>query len=860
MKSKKNNALSSMFRRHRVNMIREDAESVRDKEYSKSVKMQESTQRLLPFIDVYNGCLIMKDGTFTKILEVSPTNFSLKSPAGKDAIISKFSKLLRIAPDKIRMKSVARTSNVDQFMDSLRADMQNETVDKCILRHRDQMQLVKEVSLNDSVTHRFFCILTLDPKTERTYGSSIEDRTNQLNQQAAEVMSYFKLIGNEPIEIEPGQEDYAVCENLYYMLCSKESENVSYNHHVLDILKKYCSAAQVPITTPPYIPAAEMVAPKYIDLRPSDYFVIDGKYYMVGFVPSDGFPLAVLAGWSEFLVNCGEGIDVDIFFEKRPQEEISPRLKRTISHSRVAMKENTDVSDNYDIAESAVNTGFYLQDGLRAGDQFVYENIMITVSADSLKGVREKYKALERILYTNDMLLRNPRMHTSEAFYAVMPFGWIPQSLFKKGKRNALVSDAASSYFFTSYTICDKYGIFLGLNELNQSTTVVDFFDSDKYRNANLAILGSTGAGKTFLTQCISLRMRLRHNQVFAIIPKKGEEFKPACDAVGGQYVNVSGGSRHCINIMEIRRPKDETKKLLYGDDVEESLLSQKVQAIKTFFSLHAEDITLEEMQLLDAAVMDTYRRKGITRDNDSLWDKDRPGEYKEMPVLGDLYNVLMESKETQRIARLMTPLVLGSAASFFNGPTNVDLDNQYIVFNLDTLEKALLPQGMFVVLDLVWEKTKEDKTKRKCIILDELWSLIGASTNDTAANYVLEIFKLIRGYGGMAVCSTQDLNDFFSYKDGKYGKGIINACKFKIVLGLEEEEAKSVQKALELENEEIEKVKSFQKGKGLVCVNHNNVTVDIKASDSEIELFSTDRQVLAKLAEKRKRQKKMLA
>ena len=180
-------------------------------------------------------------------------------------------------------------------------------------------------------------------------------------------------------------------------------------------------------------------------------------------------------------------------------------------------------------------------------------------------------------------------------------------------------------------------------------------------------------------------------------------------------------------------------------------------------------------------------------------------------------------------------------------------------MFDLDSLSDELLPIGMFIILDYMWDRVKEDKLKRKVIILDELWSLIGASTSDVAASFVLEIFKLIREYSGSAICATQDIGDFFAFQDGKYGKAIINACKFKMVLGLEEDEAKAVQGVLGLEDNEVKMVTSFRKGKGLICVNNNNVGLNIVASDSELELFSTDTKVMAKVAEKKRRQKNMV-
>jgi type IV secretory pathway VirB4 component len=77
--------------------------------------------------------------------------------------------------------------------------------------------------------------------------------------------------------------------------------------------------------------------------------------------------------------------------------------------------------------------------------------------------------------------------------------------------------------------------------------------------------------------------------------------------------------------------------------------------------------------------------------------------------------------------------------------------------------------------LDFVWDKAKEDRTVEKAIFIDEIWQLVGAGSNAMAAEFCLEIFKIIRGYGGAAIAATQDLNDFLALDGGKYGKGVIN-------------------------------------------------------------------------------------
>jgi len=369
-----------------------------------------------------------------------------------------------------------------------------------------------------------------------------------------------------------------------------------------------------------------------------------------------------------------------------------------------------------------------------------------------------------------------------------------------------------------------------------------------------MAIIGTSGAGKTYTMQLMGLRMRRRNIQIYVIAPLKGHEFFRACNNIGGTFISVSPASKNCINVMSIRKVDSSASELIDGANLDRSELAGKIQRLHIFFSLLIPDMNYEEKQLLDEALVQTYALKGITHENESLIDPENPEQYREMPILGDVHDILLQKPETKRLANILNRMVNGSAKSF-NQQTNVDLSNKYTVLDISELSGDLLTVGMFVALDYVWDKAKEDRTKEKAIFIDEVWQLIGASANSLAAEFVLEIFKIIRGYGGSAICATQDLNDFFSLEDGKYGKGIINNAKTKIVLNLEDEEAQRVEGILKLSETEVMNITHFARGSGLISTNNNNVTVEFKSSPLELELITSDRRELQEILA-RKQQK----
>ena len=353
--------------------------------------------------------------------------------------------------------------------------------------------------------------------------------------------------------------------------------------------------------------------------------------------------------------------------------------------------------------------------------------------------------------------------------------------------------------------------------------------------------------------------MRMRGIQCYILAPIKGHEFKRACHRIGGQYIKIAPGSPHCINVMEIRHTISPEMELIDEMDYSEmdSMLARKIQQLMIFFSLLIPDMTNEEEQMLDEALIKTYADFGITHDNDSLYKNRKAAnpKMKPMPILGDLHKNLLENPMTQRIAVIVSRFVTGSAQSF-NRQTNVDLSNKYIVLDLSELKGKLLPVGMMIALDYVWDNVKADRTKKKAIMIDEIWQLVGASSNRQAAEFCLTIFKTIRGFGGAAISATQDLSDFFSLEDGKYGRAIVNNSKKKIILNLEPDEARYVQDVLKLTKTEVRSITRFERGEALVYSNNNKVPVVIKASREEQEMITTDRAELEAILRERQKEK----
>ena len=661
--------------------------------------------------------------------------------------------------------------------------------------------------------------------------------------------------------LQPKDPDEATAEILYMFFnrrsCVEEPFHSRADRIVLDTMA--AKNKVIGIDPVPHIRMAHFIAPRGIDLTHRNYIIMDGLYYSFLYIKGNGYPNKVRAGWMSSLINAGEGIDVDVFLRRENRSKTIDKVAQRIRLNRTKLKSMQDTSTDYEELAGSIQAGYFIKQGIaNYNEDLFYMSVFVTVSARTYEELMWRKQQMTDMLKSMDMYVSDCSFQQEDALRTVMPFLQISPKLEKKSKRNVLTSGAASTYMFTSFEMSDDTGVLLGINRHNNSLCIVDLFDTKKNKNANLNLLGTSGAGKTFTMQLLALRMRMRGIQCYIIAPIKGHEFRRACNRIGGQFIKIAPGSPHCINIMEIRHTISPEMELIDELDYSEmdSLLAQKIQQLMIFFSLLIPDMTNEEEQMLDEALIRTYGKFGITHDNDSVYE-DRnavPPKMKTMPILGDLHEELQKNEMTKRIAVIVSRFVTGSAQSF-NQQTNVDLSNKYIVLDLSELKGKLLPVGMMIALDYVWDKIKSDRTKKKAIMIDEIWQLIGAGSNRMAAEFCLEIFKVIRGFGGAAISATQDLSDFFGLEDGRYGRAIINNSKNKIILNLEPDEAEFVRDTLKLTKTEIRSITRFERGEALICSNNSKVPVIIKASKEEQEMITTDRAELEAILKERQQE-----
>jgi type IV secretory pathway VirB4 component len=502
------------------------------------------------------------------------------------------------------------------------------------------------------------------------------------------------------------------------------------------------------------------------------------------------------------------------------------------------MREIGDTRQDFEELDSAIASGLYLKENMtRNSEDFYYMHTAIEITAGDAETLEQRVSAVETLCVSMDILAKRCDYRQGEAFISCLPLLQLDPDIERKARRNALTTGVAASFPFASFELCDRSGIFIGKNMHNNSAVMLDLFDRFKYTNGNISWFGCTGAGKTFGLQTIAGRLRQQGKRVFIIAPSKGFEYRSYCEAIGGAYVKWSPSSPDSLNPMELRRKTLDADLEARGIERGDSLLANHIPKLTSSFALLKKNLTDEDRNYLDASLVECYKSFGITFDNGSLFNE--LGEYKLFPTFADWYDVLINSPDTKHLAIPLLRFVTGSAASMVKA-TNISRNSKYYVFDVSEVSDELREFVTFWASSFCTDMAQESILTEDVLIIDESWILVGAASTPEIAGRVLELAKTIRGYNGILITASQDLSDYLSLDDGRYGKGIINASRIKLIMQLEENEAKLVGEILNLSENEITQITRARRGEALLSIGSSRISMSIHASEKEYGAITT--------------------
>ena len=565
----------------------------------------------------------------------------------------------------------------------------------------------------------------------------------------------------------------------------------------------------------------DYISPSYINLNNPKYIEIDGLYY------SNLIIVDYLREQNDLifknLIETNENIYVSIFYEKQDSYKVIKDLTYNIGNVSVDLEKISSGRQDAEIAAFTYNDAKYIRREMQINNEemyFIYT--YVTVFEKNKKDLENKLNKIEGILRSQGLISKKAYFRQEQTFNACLPLMMNSNDIKNVSRRNILTSSIPATYPFISSSIFDKKGIFIGTNMYNESLVFIDKYDREKYKNSNMCIFGTSGSGKSYFTKLMILRLSLFGLDQYVIDPDR--EYTNLAKNLNGTIIKLGPSSETHINIFDIREESLEENQKGY--------LATKIEKIVGFLKLVLGNMNEEEKAILEEKIIEVYNKKGITFEDKTLYKNGKFKTNKEMPILEDLYNILDGKLKIKLI-----PFIKGSL-KFLNNYTNVQLNNKLIIGDIYELGEENIKFGMYIFIELFWDKIKKNRKIKKSIYMDEIWQLIGITSNKEVASFIYKIFKTIRKYGGSAVAITQDVSDLFSLENGIYGKSILNNSEIKSFFNLEEENLNVLEKYSNLSAKEKIEIKSLKRGENVMFVSKEHILVKIESAEFENEIL----------------------
>jgi conjugal transfer ATP-binding protein TraC len=580
------------------------------------------------------------------------------------------------------------------------------------------------------------------------------------------------------------------------------------------------------VKTPPQILAEGMlnvrdiIAPSAIEVDFSN-IKIGNMYYRTMFV--SGYPRFVGANWLSPIINFEHTLLMSMFYYPVKSRVILDDLRRKITELEATTMSNQEKGKITDpVVQAALEDANALQEQLVKGvEKYFQFSFYITIPATSLDELDNISSKLESTLASLLLISKVASLQMEDAFQSSIPTGCDKLLV----TRNMDTTSLATTFPFTSSDLTMEEGVMYGINRHNGSLVIFDRFSLE---NANEVVFAKSGSGKSYYVKLEALRMLIFGSEILIIDPE--EEYRELCSVVGGNYIDFSSNSRNKINPFD-----------LSGIAVEgENELGQKLISLITLLKLMLNGLNATEEALLDRALIETYRIKGITADPETQATK-------EPPVMEDLYKVLLgaEEPEAKGMAERLERFIKGSMTGIFDSQSNINLTSKMTVFSTKNLEEALRPIAFYMILDFVWTTIRKD-LKKRIMIVEEAWYLM---QNPDSARFIYGIAKRARKYYLGLTTISQDVDDFLT---SEYGKAIVTNSSIQMLLKQHPAAIDKVMETFYLSEGEKRFLLGAGVGEGLFFAGANHVAIKVMASDAENKLITTNPEEILKIKKER--------
>jgi type IV secretory pathway VirB4 component len=563
----------------------------------------------------------------------------------------------------------------------------------------------------------------------------------------------------------------------------------------------------------------DVIAPSAIDITPKSVN-ISGTNARVYYAVS--YPRYLNDGWMEPVLNLARELDVSIFIHPIDTADTLKKFQKKVAEVQSQINAKSDRGEVRDPQlEAAWRNLEDLRDKLQQAEEKLFNvGFYLAIYGDNEKAINETENDIRSILDARLITMKPALFQQEPGFNSMLPL--TNDELLVHSKFN---SSPLSSFFpFTSFDLTSDSGILYGINRHNSSLVLFDRYSLTNYNSVTFA---TSGAGKSYGLKLEILRSLMFGTEVIVIDPER--EYEYLAETTGGRFFNISLSSNHHINPFDLPKPGQ--------DEDPRDVLRTHVIELVGLFRLMLGGLSPSEETIVDMAIQETYALKDITGDTDFA--------EQEPPLLSDFEMVLAGMEGSAGLLSKLQKYTSGTWSGFMNQPTNVDINQKFVVFSLRDMEDELKTIAMYIITNFIWGSVRRRLAKR-LMVIDEAWWMM--KSEDTAS-FLFSLAKRGRKYYLGIATITQDVDDFLR---SPYGVPMITNSSIQLLMKQSPTAIDTVQKTFNLTDEEKYLLLESGVGEGIFFVGLKHVAIKIIASYTEDQIITSDPSQLLQIRQAR--------
>lgn len=800
-------------------------------------------KKIIPFVGLYQDRFINFDEYYAQVIEINPIVFGLLNEDRQKLVIDSVSKALtRISNDQtasiIKLNKAMILDNYiynedkkyNKLMDMQSEDEMSEAeVEIRSGVFEERVSMMERMNREDKIYKDYFYLIVCDKDRE-----SLETTINGI------IVTLENAVTSIKCKLVTGK-DLLVFMRANYgkEFDERELETISMNKHF------------------------DWVVPKDIKFGPARA-EIDGKFYR-HFAITD-YPVQVPAAWGApfYLLDRTRVITK---FKPIPRYQSEKTIDKAIMEMESKIMHGGTTSRQIE-NQTHLDTLKALLVQLKNNNQQLFEtSVYITCEEQARKDVRAILK--QEGFKFSEMFGRQVDAFVSSSISM--------RNACKEAKRGIPTDSIAAMFPFISTALQDPDGFYIGDNEF---PVFIDFFKRDRDRvNSNMMVIGKSGSGKSYATKTLLTNFAADNTKIFILDPEN--EYTNLALNLSGKVIDVGTSSMGIINPFHVftslqddslatqiqRNAKKAEMGEEYNEEEEQQIdtsdtFAQHLQFLEQFFRVILTGISSDAFEVLNTCVVDMYRQKGITDRSD--FSHMAPEEF---PIFDDLYEMIVNKIETEKNEYIKTNLIVvetyikkfakgGRNSKLWNGPTSLETKENFISFNFQSLlannNQIIANAQMLIIFKYLMNEVIKNKDfnakyklNRKIIVaVDEAHMFINPEY-PIALDFMAQMAKRIRKYGGMQIVITQNIKDFVGTPEiARQSTAVINASQYSLIFSLAPSDLNDLvelyRKSGEINKEEQNSIVTAGVGQAFMITSPiNRTTVQITAGNYVKKVFS---------------------